>query len=329
MMRRVSHTRLFTFSAGLPIMRGMSRMPDFFIIGAAKSGTTSLCNYLDQHPGIFMSHPKEPSFMAFCEQPWPYAKPAMNDLVARLKITLTLEAYQNLFTNAAPAQKTGEGSVSSLDVPRSAGRIKHYAPQAKLIAILRQPADRAYSHYTMMLRNGLETVNDFRKALALEPERMAKGWYEGFAYHANGFYAKSLTRFYSLFDANRIKVFLYDDLRAEPLSFVQSIYRFLEVDDTFAPDMSKRFMEGGTRPMNSSLVRMLRSNSITKALRRHAPDLYQPMKNVAKRALIKPAVLDPDLREKLTRGYREDILRLQDMIGRDLSHWLAPAPARG
>jgi hypothetical protein len=308
----------------LHIMHTMSRMPDFFVIGAAKSGTTSLWSYLNQHPDIFMCNPKEPNFMAFSEQTWPYTNPRLDEIVARskMKMPMTLDAYQALFAKALPSQKAGEASVSSLDVPRSAGRIKQYTPHAKLIVILRQPADRAYSQYTMMLRFGYETINDFSKAMAAEPERKLKGWYEGFAYQANGLYSKSLSRYYEIFDVHQIKVFLYDDLVAEPLNVLQSVFQFLEVNDTFTPDTSKRLNEGGTIPLNASLVAFLRSNRITKALRRHAKPIYQPLKRAAKSTLIKPAVLAPELRDELTQSYREDILRLQDMIGRDLSHWL-------
>jgi hypothetical protein len=174
----------------------------------------------------------------------------------------------------------------------------------------------------MMMNWGLETVNDFAKAIALEPERIAMKWWGGYHYRNNGYYARNLAHYFNLFSKSQIKIILLDDLVSDASATMQSIYRFLEVDDAVVPDTSKRLNEGGTIPLNASLVAFLRSNRITKALRRHAKPIYQPLKRAAKSTLIKPAVLAPELRDELTQSYREDILRLQDMIGRDLSHWL-------
>jgi hypothetical protein len=310
-------------------MTHIARMPDFFLIGAAKSGTTSLWNYLDQHPGIFMCKPKEPSFMAWGEQPWPYTHPTEEEFMRGIKWPFTREGYCQLFAGAAPHQRAGEASVSSIFEERAAGRIRHYAPEARIIAILRQPADRAFSHYAMMLRDGTETVNDFGRVLALEPERMQKGWIGRYFHFARGRYAEQLARYFDLFDRSRIKVFLYDDLLADAAGVMRALYQFLEVDDAFLPDVSRRMNEGGTRPVHAAWFKALRDNKLTAALRNHAQPIYQPIKNAANAVMTKPAVLDPALRDELTQDYRDDILRLQDMIDRDLSHWLAPTSKRG
>jgi hypothetical protein len=299
------------------------RLPDFFVIGASKSGTTSLWNHLDQHPDIFMCRPKEPQFMGFGEQAWPYTYPGAAFL-KRFKAVMTLPAYQALFVDAGAGQLAGEASVSSLDVARSAARIKHYAPQAKLIAILRHPADRAFSHYNMVRRSSDEPIADFRAALAAEPDRIASGWWPGYHYRKNGLYAQNLSRYFELFERQRIRVVLNDDLNAKPHDVMRNLYGFLDVNDAFVPDLDKRFNEGGNQPKNETLFRLARDNRITRALRRHAQPLYQPLKGFAKAAMTKPAVLDPALRDELTQDYRDDILRLQDMIDRDLSHWLKP-----
>lgn len=304
------------------------RLPDFFVIGAGKSGTTSLWHYLSQHPGIFMCRPKEPSFMAYGEQAWPYTRPGA-DYVTKARLVTTLDAYQALFSAATPAQMAGEASVSSLAVLRSATRIWHYTPNAKLIVILRQPADRAFSHYNMILRNGYEPINDFANALAAEPARISQGWWPGFHYRWQGLYAQHLARYLELFDKRQLCVLLYEDLLADPAGLMKRVYTFLGVDETFAPDTARRYNEGGSRPVHGTLNAWLRNNRLTRALRRHAQPIYQPLKRAANATLTQRPVLAPEFRDELTQSYREEIMRLQELIARDLSQWLAPAARRG
>jgi hypothetical protein len=290
-------------------------LPDFLIIGAAKSGTTSLYEYLGQHPQVYMSPIKEPNFFGLGEEALQFSE----------RKIFCLEDYQRLFARAAPTQATGEASHLYLYHPRARERIRYYLPNVKLIAILRQPADRAFSHYLMNVRLGLELLPDFSEALRAEPERKRQNWNPNRFYRERGYYYRQLAPYYAAFSAEQIRVFLYDDLQTAPLTLMQSLFRFLEVDDQFIPDLTQKHNEGGTRPKNRrAWVWLRKPNPLKTALKAALPStLYQKLKQrMLGRFSLAEAQLPSDLRADLTAGYREDILQLQELIARDLSHWL-------
>ena len=127
-----------------------------------------------------------------------------------------------------------------LPSPYAAGRIHHYLPNVRLVAILRNPVDRAFSHYQFFRANRIEPSPTFVEALHDEPRRLAEGWYLSFCYLTTGFYARHLARYDALFAREQLMVLLYDDLIADPLAVVRSIFRFLDVDESFAPNVSVR-----------------------------------------------------------------------------------------
>src|SRR3990170_8700279 len=134
-------------------------LPNFLIIGAHKSGTTSLYQYLRQHPQVFMPQLIEPSFFSYEGQNLQH-----NPSIRRHVIT-RFEDYVALFQEARGEIAIGEASPMYLKCPQSAVRIKHYIPDARLIVILRNPVDRAYSHFQMELRNGTVNNPDFTQAI--------------------------------------------------------------------------------------------------------------------------------------------------------------------
>jgi hypothetical protein len=296
-------------------------MPNFLVIGAAKSGTTALHDYLSQHPDIFMSARKELRFFPFENRRPEFCGPG--DQEAFSTVVTTIEEYRAQFAGAERYAARGEASPPYLSVPGSAERIRHHIPDAKLLAVLRQPADRAYSNYLMLRRRGLETLS-LADALAAEDQRVAEGWSHTWQYRRRGFYATQLKRYFDLFDREQIHVWLYDDFVENPISFLQDIFRFLNVDDTFVPDMSTR--------LNESLLPRSRSLQAFLTEPRDAKDLVKAVvpERWARRAgerlrrsnLSKPP-FPPEQRRRLTESYREDIKELEHMLDRDLSHWLA------
>src|ERR671929_75877 len=131
-------------------------MPNFFIIGAMKSGTTALYYYLEQHPEVYMSPVKEPNF--FCSQEQKNGADAVTDI----------RAYERLFRGVLGETAVGEASHCYLYEPRAAAAIRRCVPEAKLLAILRNPIDRAFSHFLHMVRTGSEPLSDFAQALREE-----------------------------------------------------------------------------------------------------------------------------------------------------------------
>jgi hypothetical protein len=290
-------------------------MPNFLIIGAMKSGTTALYYYLEQHPEIYMSPVKEPNFFSSQEQ-----ENAV-DTVAHLG------TYQNLFRGASGKKAIGEASHSYLYEPGAAAEIRRYLPEARLIAILRNPIDRAYSHFLHMVRSGTERLDDF--AQALQEERVA-GLREGPTfqdYIGRGLYYDQLKRYFGMFPQEQVRVYLYEDLSGAPISTVQDAFRFLRVDASFVPDVSLRRNVSGS-PKYKALDGLLRRQSrIKHAAKVHLPArmrwrLSKAFDDLKTRNLVTPPPLKPEVRRQLLGLYREDILQVQELIHRDLSGWL-------
>lgn len=281
-------------------------MPNFLLIGAAKSGTTSLFDYLAQHPDVFVPEIKEPRFFIYEGQQIEPGTPS-------LKRTVTmLEAYQALFAGAGSARAVGEASgyLSWPEVPR---RIKARIPDVKMLVILRDPAERAWSHFLFAQQRGYAPATTFAELCNAPPPRQ---------YIDGSFYGRQLANYLAVFPREQIRVFLYDDLASDPVAVAREAYAFLGLDD-FAPNTSVRRAASGV-PRSRIVDRALRANGFWRtALRRLAP---RRLRTAAREALMsknlrKPA-LPADLRARLIDIYRSDIQQTQDILGRDLSAWL-------
>ena len=295
-------------------------MPNFLIIGAARSGTTSLYHYLGQHPEIYMSPVKEPHFFAFEGETADFRGPG--DGMARHAIT-NIAGYLELFRDVSTERAIGEASTSYLYDSKAPARIRHHARDMKLVAILRNPVDRAYSNFLYMTRRQLEHLSDFAGALREEETRIRGHWSPSWHYKQRGFYCSQLQRYFRLFEPSQVKVWLYEDLNANPVGLVQSICQFLGVDDLFAPNVSTNHNVSGL-PKSEILHRSLRNLKPIKALVKPLlPAILRESisKNLRNLYGVKPT-LPREVRQQLTAEYREDILKLQDLIQRDLSGWL-------
>jgi hypothetical protein len=288
-------------------------MPNFLIVGAMKSGTTALYYYLEQHPDVYMSPVKEPNF--FSQGPENAAGAVTH-----------IGAYRDLFGGVSGETAIGEASHSYLYEPRAAAEIKRFIPGAKLIAILRNPVDRAYSHFLHMVRNGTEPLDDFAQALQEDEVRVhSERTFQD--YIGRGLYYNQLKRYFGTFPREQVRVYLYEDLSGAPISTVQDAFRFLEVDDSFVPDVSLQRNVSGY-PKYNTLDRVLRSQSRVKhALKIYLPArlrwrLSQAFDDLKTRNLVEPPPIQPEVRRQLIEVYREDVLKVQELIHRDLSGWL-------
>jgi Sulfotransferase family len=304
-------------------------MPNFFIVGAQKAGTTSLYHYLNQHPQVYMSPIKEPFF-------FDHELNSKGEVVRREfeghrqppRFT-NIEEYSALFEGARDEKAIGEATPLYIYAPGTAERIERYAPGAKSIALLRNPADRAYSAFLYAVRMGVEPLTDFAQALREEPFRRRNGWHYVFHYRSRGLYYQQLKRYYEVFGRERLGVWLYEDMREDPASVARSVFRFLEIYDTFAPDTSSKYNPAGVPASRSARAAMRATNRTVWVLRKVLPPTssilplaFKMRRVVQSLVLTEPPPIDPELREELVEGYKEDILRLQDLIGRDLSMWL-------
>jgi hypothetical protein len=292
-----------------------------------KSGTTSLYYYLKQHPQIYMSSIKEPSFFALEGSNLDFNGAEGKDRIRRWikrEFVTDIEEYRTLFRGATSETAIGEASPMYLYSPEAPHRIRYYVPEAKLITILRNPVERAYSAFLYMTRDGREPLNEFSHALQAEETRMRDSWEWIWHYKHVGFYYTQLKRYFDVFDGDQIKVYLYEDLRADLPRVLQDIFRFLEVDETFVPDTSLRHNVSGT-PKSGFLPRLIfRRNLVKTVLRPLFPQALRQRISASLRSqyLVEAPPLAPEIRRELLKVYRDDILNLENLIERDLSEWL-------
>jgi hypothetical protein len=299
------------------------QLPTFLIIGAQKSGTTSLYEYMEQHPDVFMSPNKEPHFFAFEGQTLDYrladGKPAA---LTRHAVT-TLAEYRELFAGAAGETARGEASTLYLAIPHTAERIHACIPDARLIAILRNPVDRAWSAYLHARRWNAEPEHDFRRALALEPQRIADRWGPLYHYQTLGYYHDQLAPYYALFPREQIRVFRYDDFVARPHDVLRDAFAFIGVEPSFEPDTALRHNVSGV-PRSTRIQALLEGNQgLKQIVKRVIPrDLALRGRAVVQRRNLTRPILPAETRNELQALFQDDIERTAELTGLDLAGWL-------
>ena len=299
--------------------RGDRIVPDFFIVGAAKAGTTSLYHALRQHPTVFVPSLKEPHF--FAALPEEMTGPGDREHTLR-KVVRTWEAYGRLFRDKAPDQICGEASPSYLYYFESALRIRGCNPKARIIMVLRNPIDRAFSFYMHMRRDNREPLT-FEAALEQEEFRERNGWEWSWFYKKVGLYSRQVEAFLDAFGEEQVNVSLYDDLEQDTMGVVKNIYRFLAVSDAFVPRLIKYNVSGN--PRNKWLQGFLTNEnwlkSSLKALIK--PETGSTVKNLVMQANVRKEALKPKTRALLKDYFENDIRRLERILRRDLSPWMA------
>ena len=297
-------------------------MPNFLIIGAAKSGTTALHEYLQQHPQVYMTPNKETNFFAFEGEVIEFNGPG-DEGIKNFSIT-DLATYQAEFEQVTNELALGEACPSYLYLPKAAQTIKKYIPNTRLIVILRNPVERAYANFLHLIRDNREPHSDFILALEDETTRIENNWEWFWHYIQVGYYGAQLQRYYEMFSPSQIEVYLYEDFKTKPVELIQDICRFLEIDSTFVPDMSYRPNRSGV-PKNRTIHSFVMKPNLLKDLFKPLlPGIFrQNIKNQVKYNNLEKPPISQSAREYLIKLYREDIVQCQDLINRDLSSWLA------
>ena len=300
-------------------------MPNFLILGAAKSGTTALYSYLRQHPDVYMPSVKEPRFFAFEGEELAFNGPQGHGARFNQETITDLETYEALFNDVKHEKAIGEASPAYLSsAEKAASRIHHYIPNAKLIAILRQPAERAYSAFLHTVRSGRETNLNFEVVLGLEEKRLQDNWGAIWQHKHLGFYYDQLRPYYRLFPKEQLKIYLYEDLQNDATGLIQDIFSFLDVDHTFTPDVTNRVNVSGI-PRSRWLRQFLISsnNPLKNSVKQLFPEKFRrrTIKKLKDANLMRPEI-SQEIKYRLTLNYKNDILKLQDLIERDLSGWI-------
>ena len=282
--------------------------PNFLIIGAHKAGTSSLAEYLREHPDIYVPDLKEARFFAFDSNNHRHIEKGR-----RVFPIQTEEEYLRLFDRVREERAVGEATPEYLNSRFAAQRIHHYVPQAKLIASLRNPVDRAYSSYLMNARDAGADVSRYCDWNP-EPEELARGYYY-----------KKLATYLELFDRSRLKIVLFDDLSKDALAVTRSLYEFLDVDADYKPDLSVH--NKGGLPRNRILHGVFTNRTLSLTMRRLVPKKARgAVKRIKERNMGKAPSLGPEKRKEILGYFKEDILKTQELIQIDLTHWLEEAP---
>lgn len=304
-------------------MSAERRRPDFFIVGAPKSGTTAMYEYLRAHPQLFLPERKELRFFG-------------SDLEVRDRAQLSMEDYLDLFADSGEARRIGTAYVWYLFSRRAAAEILEFAPNADIIAMLRNPIEMVWSLHSEHLFNGNEDIRDFTAALDAEVDRQNGRRIpahahlpQGLRYSQVPLYAEQLDRYFSTFGRDRVHVILYEDFAADVRSSYRAVLSFLGVDPGFSPtafeviNANKRtrsewFRHFLARP--PELPRRIIRTLVPASVRRAA---YERAKR-ANVAATRREPMPPATRERLRRLFQPEVERLSALIGRDLSDWVRP-----
>ena len=299
----------------------MARWPNFFIVGAPRSGTTSLYVYLKGHPDVFMPPEwKEPGYFIS----WDYQLPE--------RVTNERD-YLGLFARADGKRAIGEATPLYLYDPRAPSRIKAAVPHAKIIMLLRDPIDRAYSHYLLGVRTGAEQ-RSFYTAVTDELGPALKSIEATWPFYVQiGLYYEQVKRYLDTFGSAQVRIYLFDDLEKDPLELMKDICNFLDVpfNNGHFFDPQSKFLDY-RMPRLSSLRRLL-----TTILHLHILGSGTVLSYVYK--ILSPEIviqldgrffsadgakspMDHEAKEFLHSVYAADVHKLQGLIGRDLGTWL-------
>jgi hypothetical protein len=305
-----------------------SGLPDFFIVGSAKSGTTALYHMLRRHPQIFMPDSKEPWFFASELQENPPPRPEGTPR--------TLEEYRAWFKGARPGQLIGEASVLYLWSQTAARAIAAVRPDASIIAILREPANLLRSLHLQFVETYIETELDFGRALALEDERRAgralprnAHWPRALLYSEHARYMEQLRRYREAFGDDRVLVLVYDDFRDDNEATARHVLRFLGVDDEVKLEavVANPTVHVRAQRLHNLLRTLTVSNGPgVRALRTGVKAVtprtlrYRLVETAKSRVLYGEAPpADEAVMAELRRRFAPEVAALSDFLGRDLT----------
>jgi hypothetical protein len=295
--------------------------PDFFIVGAPKAGTTSLHDYLRQHPQIFMPAVKELNYFG-------------SDRALRNTPRLTEAEYLRMFAKAPDGVRIGEASVSYLRSNLAAREIAAFSPGAQAIVMLRNPVEMMHAMHSELVFLGAEDLPDFSEAVAAEADRRhgrripaAVNSPRAVLYRDAATFSGQLERYFEALGRDRVHVIVFDDFQADTAAQVRDTFRFLGVDESFVPRME--IINPAKVPRLRVVQRLLQSPPgwLRGAARRVLPRtsrkrIYRGAQRLNARRRER-AAMAPELRARLTAEFVPEVERLERLLGRDLSAWKA------
>jgi len=305
--------------------------PNFFIVGAAKAGTTSLYSYLDKHPNVFMSPIKEPHYFSKdirCKYFGDIYKSNVcfdiknylsNEKLEKRHIAFIEERsdYLQLFKESYNEKCIGEISNGYLYSKIAAKEIYDFNPNAKIIIVLRDPVERAFSHWLMDLRGDDVCRKSFLDAINEDQNNKEKGWGKSHLYIELGMYYEQIKRYLDVFPQEQILILLFDDLKNDQENFFSKLFTFLEIEHIPIDTNKKQNVASIPKfPMLNSIIRKLKLNKLV---------LSSSLKKYFKSILTNTDSL-PELtledRLSMRSYFQEDLNKLQNLIDNDISKWM-------
>jgi hypothetical protein len=285
--------------------------PNFFLVGAAKAGTTSIYTYLSQHPDVFFPSIKEPHFFTQV-RPSPEQRFLIEAITKR-------GAYLRLYARAANHIIIGDASPSYLWHPEVPHRIRAAVPQAKIAIILRDPVERAYSHYLMDYREGAQD-RPFYQALLDDMRRPGKGWGISYLYYELGLYAEQVRRYLDAFKPERVKILMFEDFRRDAGAVLHELADFLRLDPNPLAEIDTSRMYNSYAAPRSQLLRRVAGAKFSRILGQslipHWVGAYIFERFFLRQAPKPP--LDPRARQLLCSLYDPELDKLETLLGRRL-----------
>ncbi|WP_368407925.1 sulfotransferase [Igneacidithiobacillus copahuensis] len=292
-------------------MSKMQNWPNLFIVGAVKSGTTSLWAYLKQHPEIYFPEMKEPHYFTH-----PHPAPEQRHCIRYID---SEEQYLRLYQDSGQVTYRGDASPSYLWSEVAAQEIAQCCPDSKIIIILRDPVQRAYAQYLMDFNEGVTDL-DFYSALQRDWTRPDKGWGVSQLYVELGLYHDQIQRYFSLFGRNQVRVLLLEDLQRKPLQVLHDLAEFLQVSPLpFQRIDFRRAHNHYARP-RGNWARRLAGNPISRTIGEYFfPQRWGEYiwRNLFLRKEKKPAI-DPQARDWLIERFQPEMARLEGLLQRPL-----------
>jgi hypothetical protein len=281
--------------------------PNFFIVGAPKSGTTNMSYYLMQHPQVFMPENLEPYYFARLDIPQNYKREIISDE----------KKYLNLFKNAKNCKVVGESSPVYLYCPHSALEIKNRFPNSKLIISLRKPIEIAYSEYFSLKFMGFDQNRSFDELLDSSEEQLTRNEFHIDSLLEAGFYSKHIKRFQKIFSKNQIKITIFEEYVKNTVPTINSILSFLGIKESITFDATSK---GAYKvPRNFASQKLMNNSTFRKAAKFVIPTVTR--QKIGERFLVKESSRPPlkqNQRKRLTQIYQDDVENLSELLGRNL-----------
>jgi hypothetical protein len=301
-------------------------MPDFFIAGVPKAGTTALHVALAQHPALYMSAVKEPKF--FLTDGPPPAQGGPGDAKTYREHIWRQSDYEALFDSAPAGVLRGESTPFYLHSRDAQRRIRAQIPGAKLIVVLRDPVERAHSNWTHLWSAGLDPIGDVVQACAEEDRRIAAGWAEFWQYTSLGRYGEQLVHLFGLFPREQVLVFRYRALIDNPAKALDRVCAFLRVPQGVLTQIPRENVTAHPDPTlrHRAVARTLRAGSaVTAAVPGHAGSgVISRLERILQQDAAPRKPLTWAERQALIPSFETDIKLLETVTGEDFSDWLGP-----